>query len=124
GALLLNGVAQVPGVYNAATSPAYITGSGSLLVPAPGPGRFTSPPGITHFNLSEANVVLNCSNGQANKAYYLLTSTNVSLPLHQWRTVATNVLSANGNFIFTGTNVVTSGSKQQFYILSNTNFNH
>ena len=57
-------------------------------------------------------------------AYYLLESTNVALPLSQWKVVATNVLSANGNFTFIGTNVVTAGGAQQFYLLSNTNSNH
>ena len=38
--------------------------------------------------------------------------------------MATNVLGANGSFTFTGTNVVTPGGKQQFYLLSNTNSNH
>jgi hypothetical protein len=44
--------------------------------------------------------------------------------LSLWVTVATNVLGADGNFTFTGTNVVTPGDRQQFYILSNTNWNH
>jgi hypothetical protein len=38
--------------------------------------------------------------------------------------VATNIVSTNGPegaFTFTGTNTVTSGGAQQFYILSNTN---
>ena len=61
------------------------------------------------------------TNGQAGDAYYLLASTNMALPLSQWTVVATNVLSANGNFTFIGTNVVVPNSLHQFYILSNTN---
>jgi autotransporter-associated beta strand protein len=33
-ALVLNGVSQAPGVYNATTSPTFITGTGSLVVPS------------------------------------------------------------------------------------------
>jgi fibronectin-binding autotransporter adhesin len=35
GALVLNGVAQSPGIYNSSTTPTYITGPGSLMVPSP-----------------------------------------------------------------------------------------
>jgi len=41
--------------------------------------------------------------------------------------VATNVVTTNGPsgaFTFNGTNVVTPGGQQQFYILSSTNSNH
>ncbi len=125
GALVLNGVTQSPGVYNATTTPASFAGTGSLVVPSPGPGTFSSTPVITSFAMvNGTNIALTCLNGQANDAYYLLASTNVALPLNQWRTVATNVVSANGSFTFNGTNVVTAGSQQQFYILSNTNYNH
>jgi hypothetical protein len=53
-----------------------------------------------------------------------LSSTDVAKPLSQWKSVATNVVStngANGAFTFTGTNAITSGAGQEFYILSNTN---
>ncbi len=100
------------------------TNSGVLSVVSSGPGTFTSHPGITSFTLSGSNVVLTGTNGQSGDAYYLLSSTNVALPLSQWQTVATNVLSGAGSFTFTGTNAVSVGVGQQFYILSNTNSNH
>ncbi|MGA2854167.1 MAG: autotransporter-associated beta strand repeat-containing protein, partial [Verrucomicrobiota bacterium] len=124
GALVLNGVTQSPGIYNSNTTPAYITGAGSLMVAAAGPGIFTSTPGITSFTMNGTDIVISGTNGQAGDAYYLLASTNLALPLNQWQTVATNVLSAGGSFTFTGTNVVTAGDNRQFYILSNTNSNH
>jgi autotransporter-associated beta strand protein len=123
-AILLNGVAQPSGIYNSNTVPAYITGSGSLIIPSTGPGTFTSTPGIGSFTLNGANVVLTVTDAQAGDAYYLLSSTDLSLPINQWHTVATNVAGASGSFTFTGTNVVTPGDPQQFYILSNTNHNH
>jgi fibronectin-binding autotransporter adhesin len=123
--LVLNGVAQAPGTYNSTTTPTYFaTGTGSLVVPAAGPGTFTATPGITGFSIVGANVVLNGTNGQSGDAYYLLTTTNLTQAINQWHTVATNVFGSNGAFTFTGTNAVTSGSAQQFYRLSNTNYNH
>ena len=98
--------------------------SGIVTVVSTGPGVFTNPTGISSFKLNGANVVITATNGQAGGAYYLLQSTNVALKLSQWTTVATNVLNANGNYTFTGTNAVTTGGNQQFYILSNTNYNH
>jgi autotransporter-associated beta strand protein len=97
---------------------------GSVLVVNAGPGTFANVPGITQFTLNGANVAMTVTNGQAGDGYYLLMSTNLSLPLNQWHTVATNVPSASGTFTFTGTNAVTLGDAQQFYILSNTNYNH
>jgi autotransporter-associated beta strand protein len=91
--------------------------TGSVLMP-------TVSPHITGFNMVGGNVVINGTNGQTGGTYYLLGSTNVALPLSQWTPVATNVVSTNGPsgaFTFTGTNTVSSGAGQQFYILSNTN---
>jgi hypothetical protein len=84
----------------------------------------TIPPAITGFSIVNGNVVITGTNAQATGIYYLLTSTNVALPLSQWVTVATNEVDTDNNFTFTGTNVVTPGGQQQFYILSSTNSNH
>ena len=121
------------GAMSLTTTPALASGlvlsnrlslDGSVLVVSAGPGTFTNAPGITQFALNGANVVMTVTNGQAGDGYYLLMSTNVSTPINQWRTAATNVPNAGGTFTFTGTNVVTPGDAQQFYILSNTNYNH
>jgi autotransporter-associated beta strand protein len=45
GSLVLNGAIKTPGVYNNGTSPTYITGTGSLLVPSAGP---SGPGSITN----------------------------------------------------------------------------
>jgi hypothetical protein len=74
-------------------------------------------PGITSFTLSGANLVLNAINGQSGGTYYLLMSTNLALLLSQWTPLATNVLSANGNFTITATNTVAPNVPQRFYIL-------
>jgi hypothetical protein len=88
-----------------------------------GPGTFTQPTSITSFSLMNgSNLVVSGTNGQSGDAYYLLQSTNLMLPIRQWNTVGTGVLSADGRFTITYTNVVT-GRPQQFYRLSNTNNN-
>ena len=86
----------------------------------------TNKPTITGFAiLGGTNVTISATNGQAGGTYYLLGSTNLATPLSQWLPVATNVISTNGSavsgFNFSGTNVVSVGGLQQFYILSNTN---
>ena len=73
--------------------------------------------GISAFSLSGANLVLDATNGQSGRTYYVLTSTNAGLPLNQWPPVTTNTLSANGNFIITITNTVSLAVPQRFYIL-------
>jgi hypothetical protein len=121
------------GAMSVTTTPALASGlvlsnrlslDGSVLVVNTGPGTFTNSPAIGSLSLSGGNVVITGTGGQGGDAYYLLSSTNVALPLNQWQTVATNVLNANGSFTFIGTNAVTAGDQQQFYILSNTNYNH
>jgi hypothetical protein len=82
----------------------------------------TIPPAITSFSLTGGNLVITGTNAQATGVYYLLSSTNVALPLSQWAPVSTNVVSTSNGFTFTGTNVVIPGSAGQFYILSSTNF--
>jgi len=70
---------------------------------------------IVGLSLSGANLVLNGSNGVSGGTYYVLMSSN--LPMGQWTYVATNVLSANGNFTITVSNTVDHNIQQQFYIL-------
>jgi hypothetical protein len=74
-------------------------------------------PGIASLSLSGANLVLNGTNGQSGGTYTVLMSTNVALPLSQWKPVATNVLSAGGDFTITATNAVSPAVPQRFFIL-------
>jgi hypothetical protein len=74
-------------------------------------------PVIVSVSLSGTNLVLNATNGQSGGTYFVLMSTNLSLPLSQWTPVATNVLSVSGNFTITANNTVNRNVPQRFYIL-------
>jgi autotransporter-associated beta strand protein len=82
----------------------------------------SSSPRITGFNVQGGNVVIDGTNGQVGATAFLLTSTNVMEPLSQWQTVATNVIGGTG-FSFIGTNAISTGSPQQYFLLSSTNYN-
>ena len=74
-------------------------------------------PGVSSLQLFGTNWVLAANNGLSGQTYYVLTSTNLTLPLSQWTPVATNVPSANGNFAILFNQPANSGAGQQFYIL-------
>ena len=99
---------------NTATNVTAIT---STIVP-------TVAPHVSSFSLTGGNIVISATNGVNGGTYYLLGTTNLTLPLNRWKPLATNVVTAGSStftFTFTGTNVITAGSMQQFYILSSTN---
>jgi hypothetical protein len=75
-------------------------------------------PAIAAIQPSGADLVLTATNGAAGGTYYVLSSTNLTLPLGQWLPVVTNVAGANGNFSIVITNsasTVTNG--EHFFIL-------
>lgn len=78
-----------------------------------GPPR--TAPHIAGFVVSGASLVLSGTNGMPGGTYYVLTSTNVALPLVNWMRQATNAFDAAGGFAFT--NVVAADAAQQFYLL-------
>jgi parallel beta-helix repeat protein len=61
---------------------------------------FRPAPTIDKFTISGSNLILSGSGGIGGGAYYVLTSTNVGLPLDQWTAVATNSFDSGGNFNF------------------------
>jgi PKD repeat protein len=77
----------------------------------------SAQPGIGSLGFSGTNLVLNGLNGFSGGTYYVLMSTNVTLPLSQWTRVATNVPGANGNFTITVNKPVTSGAAQRYYVV-------
>ena len=55
------------------------------------------------------------SNGIPGWTFYVLASTNLTLPVSQWPAVATNLFDANG--VFSVTNHAASNGPRQFYLL-------
>jgi hypothetical protein len=74
-------------------------------------------PSITGIKLSGNNLNLNGANGVSGEVLHTLVSSNLAQPLGQWRSVATNILNASGNFSITATNVVAPNAAQQYYLL-------
>jgi len=59
--------------------------------------------------------VLSGAGGTNNGTYFVLTSSNLLVPLAQWQCIATNQFDNAGDFIFT--NTVSTNTPQLFYIL-------
>jgi hypothetical protein len=79
-----------------------------LTVTAPAAPIF----GLTQFNGSA--LVMSGSNGSPGAPYYVLTTTNLALPLTNWTILSTNAFDSFGNFVFT--NPVSSGGQQYFLL--------
>jgi len=78
----------------------------------------TRPPAMFIFNTASANggaVIFGGSNNVPFATGYLLTSTNLQIPVSQWQCIATNWCDANGNLMFT--NNLDTNAGQRFYIL-------
>jgi beta-mannosidase len=75
-----------------------------------------SPFLITSFGVNRTALSISATNGPANGTYYLLSSTNIALPLSQWTPVLTNAFDSRGNLNLT-TNIIDPSKAQGFYIL-------
>jgi autotransporter-associated beta strand protein len=75
----------------------------------------TPPPKFNLAHWSGHNLVLQGANGVPDWPYYVLTTSNLTLPASQWPCVATDYFDASGNFNVT--NPVGTNSIQQFYLL-------
>lgn len=76
---------------------------------------FTPHPVITSTVNQSGNVILSGSGGLSNSIYYVLSSTNLTLPPQQWTLIGTNFFDGNGNFTFT--NNQNPSAPQLFYLL-------
>jgi autotransporter-associated beta strand protein len=74
-----------------------------------------TPPVFNSVTALGSNLVMSGTNGPANSAYYVLSTTNVTLPVASWPRIATNNFNGSGNFAFT--NAIVPGIPQQFYRL-------
>jgi hypothetical protein len=72
-------------------------------------------PRITSFAISGGNLFISGSNGVPNGIYYLLVSTDVSLPRANWGRIAINSFDSSGNFSFTMP--IDPAQSQQFYLI-------
>ena len=98
----------VPGGYNYALS-TNTSGQVNLLVSP------VTPPSFGQSVLAGGSLILSGTGGTPGADYYMLTSTNVVLPLANWLRLATNQFDGSGNFAFT--NTVSAGTPQLFYRL-------
>jgi T5SS/PEP-CTERM-associated repeat protein len=64
---------------------------------------------------SGTNVVISGAGGPTNATYFVLASTNITLPLTNWTRILTNTIDGSGNFTFT--TPLTPGLSQRFYVL-------
>ena len=71
-------------------------------------------PVIAGFAFSGGNLILSGSNGSPGTNYYVLASTNLSLPFSNWQRVGTNAFDQNGGFQFTND---ASGVPGEYFIL-------
>ncbi|MGH3631275.1 MAG: LamG-like jellyroll fold domain-containing protein, partial [Sciscionella sp.] len=74
-----------------------------------------APPRIVAVTVSGGNLIFNGTNGAADWPYYVLTSTNLALPMTNWTIIATQAFNAGGNFSFT--NSPDPNTPQSFYQL-------
>jgi hypothetical protein len=64
---------------------------------------------------SGGGFILSGTGGVTNGTYYVLTSSNLLLPLTNWTSIATDQFDSAGNFIFT--NAAQTNAPQLFYLL-------
>jgi autotransporter-associated beta strand protein len=74
-----------------------------------------SQPQFGGISVTPNGLVMGGSGGNAGAGYYLLSSTNLALPLTNWTRLLTNQFDVNGNFNFT--NAMATNALQNFYIL-------
>ncbi len=91
------------------------TGASSNSLPVSANLLIPEPPQIGSVHISNGSLILSGSGGAFNGKYYVLTSTNVALPLPQWTRIATNFFDNSGNFSVT--NGVGAGVPQNFYLI-------
>jgi autotransporter-associated beta strand protein len=72
-------------------------------------------PSITSVAVSGGNLVFSGTNGTAGGPFYVLTTTNLTIPLTNWVTLSTNSFNANGTFSVT--NAIAPGTPQRFYVI-------
>jgi autotransporter-associated beta strand protein len=75
----------------------------------------TPQPVIASSTMNGNNFILNGSNGVPGWPYWVLSTTNLALPMSDWSLISTGAFDPYGNFIFT--NPMNSSASQNFYLL-------
>ena len=94
-----------------------VTNSLGLILAASGPAIDLNLPSFTSAGVAGTNLVLNGANGLSGHTYYVLATTNLTLPRSQWQSLTTNTWTANGNFSLVVTNAVNPAVPDQFFLL-------
>jgi hypothetical protein len=102
-------------VQDVRTNPPAVYRPGDTVRTATGNIVILPPPAIGSVFIQGTNLVLSGANGAPDGSYYVLSSTNLALPLSQWRNVATDSFDGLGNFSFT--NAAASEVGQAYYRL-------
>jgi autotransporter-associated beta strand protein len=89
-----------------------LTTSGSIAVASSLP---PSPPAINLVAQSGGNLVFSGTNGPASGTYYVLSSTNLALPVTNWTVIATNTFNAGS---FSVTNPISAGGPPTFFTIA------
>jgi hypothetical protein len=100
------GTNTISGIYSGDEN--YLAGTNNL-------SQVVKAPQFGGISVGANGLVMSGSWGSPDGTYYILVSTNISLPLNQWTPLLTNQFDNNGNFNFT--NIPDPGMPQQFYIL-------
>ena len=81
-------------------------------------GIAVTPPSFSSIVVSGHDLVFNATGGTPLATVYVLTSTNLVLPMAQWTTNSTTSFDSGGNLVnYTITGAVSSGQPKQFYRL-------
>lgn len=79
----------------------------SLTPPPPPPS-----PSIVAASASGGNLVFSGTNGTVGGTYYVITTTNIALPLADWTAVSTNTFGIGG--VFSVTNPISGGTPSMY----------
>jgi hypothetical protein len=96
-------------------NPITITGGNTVTISESPVFLTYAQPQIASVNLSAGNVVMSGTNGTGNAIYYVLSSTNLALPVNQWYQIGTNQFDDFG--AFSATNPITPAITEQYFRL-------
>lgn len=74
-------------------------------------------PVLTGCTISDNDVVLAATKGEASASYTVLASDDISSPLEEWQPVATEDLATSGDFTITIPGAAPVGATQRFFML-------